>query len=215
MPDPADAMDESEDFLSFVGLLFGLLSVGNVLYHSGHAHRRVLIVEFDRPFDGNPSQRTVSTPSSIACITQRLAAVQKACRCTGQQKRLGLPRRLPTESAPPSTVRVVTAVSVSLALAAAAKVAGDSTFGADALAAAIKSELRARKLLNEKDPRASGTAQVTIEDLNSHPTSNAVLFGYQMMAGPLTGDVHVDGASGNDSPHFRIVAASRWKRWRT
>ena len=108
----------------------------------------------------------------------------------------------------PSTVHTVRAVNVSLA--PAAKVAGDSNFGLDALTAAIKSELRARRLLSEQNPNGSGSVVVTIDGMTSHPTSNAVFFGYQMMAGTLTGDIRVDGATGNELPDFRIIAASRW-----
>jgi hypothetical protein len=116
----------------------------------------------------------------------------------------------PAANARTSTVHMVRAVNVSLAPAAAAKVAGDSNFGLDALVTEIKSQLRARKLLSEQDPNATGSAEVTIDDMSSHPTSNAVLFGYQMMAGTLTGNIRVDGAAGNVVPDFRIVAASRW-----
>ena len=113
-------------------------------------------------------------------------------------------------SAPASTTHVVTAVRVSITPSAASNVMRDKNFAADALTAAIESELRARRLLNAQDPRASGTAEVTIDDLSSRPASNAVFFGYQMMVGTLSGDVRVNAAGGSDSANFKIVAASRW-----
>jgi hypothetical protein len=119
------------------------------------------------------------------------------------------PSSLPA-SAQSSPAHVVTAVRVSLAQAAANIIAAGSAFSADALAAEITSELRARRLLSEQGPGVSGTAEVTIDELNSRPTSNAVFFGYQMMAGTLTGNVRVAASGGGDSPSFKIVAASRW-----
>ena len=113
-------------------------------------------------------------------------------------------------SAQSSAAVVVTSVHVSFTSAAAAKVAGDSNVGTDALAAEINSELRARRLLDEQNPRAHGAAEVIVDDLSSHPTSNAVFFGYQMMAATLTGEVRVTAADGTDPRTFRIAASSRW-----
>ena len=39
---------------------------------------------------------------------------------------------------------------------------------------------------------------------------NAVIFGYQPMAGTLTGELHVSSAGGEEPPTSRIVAESRW-----
>jgi hypothetical protein len=107
-------------------------------------------------------------------------------------------------------IRAVTSLSVSVTPAAAAKLTGDSTFTAAALEAAVSSELSSRKLLNAQDPRAAGALEITIEDLSTRPTSNAVLFGYQPMAGTLSGEMRVADGRGADQARFKIVAQSRW-----
>jgi hypothetical protein len=112
--------------------------------------------------------------------------------------------------APASMTKVVRAVNVSVTPAAAAKLTDDSTFAAGALAAAVSSELKSRKLLNAQDPRAAGTLEITIEDLNTRPSSNAVIFGYQPMAGTLSGEILVADGSGADQARFKVVAQSRW-----
>lgn len=109
-----------------------------------------------------------------------------------------------------SAAVMVRAVDVSLTSAVASKVARVENFGTDALTAEIKSELRARKLLDEQNPRAHGTAEVIIDDLQSRPTSNAVVFGYQMMAATLTGEVRINAADGSSPRTFRIAVSSRW-----
>ncbi len=42
---------------------------------------------------------------------------------------------------------------------------------------------------------ASGTAEIVVDDLATRPTTNAILFGYKMLAGTLEGDIRVTGAS--------------------
>ena len=91
-----------------------------------------------------------------------------------------------------------------------AKLAGDSSFDAIALQAEVTAELRARKLLDEQDPDAFGLAEIAIDQVTSRPTVNAGVFGYQMMAGTLTGRVHLIDASGNSQTDFMISAESRW-----
>ncbi len=98
------------------------------------------------------------------------------------------------------------AVNVTLSPASQA---GDASLDAAALLDAIRTELRSRNLLDEQNPRAGGTAEVVIESATTRPTVNAVLFGYQPMAGTLTGELHVSGASGDELPTSRIVAESR------
>jgi hypothetical protein len=103
----------------------------------------------------------------------------------------------------------VRALTVTLAPQAAAHAADDSNFNAEALRDAISAELKSRKLLDDQDPHADGTAEIVIDDLTLRPTSNAVLFGYQMLAGTLTGDVRVSGANAQGIADSRIVAESR------
>jgi hypothetical protein len=89
-------------------------------------------------------------------------------------------------------------------------VTGDaSRFTADALLDAIKTELKSRKLLDDQSPNASGTAEIIVDDLATRPTTNAILFGYKMLAGTLEGDIRVTGSSDTDSTGTRIVAQSK------
>lgn len=117
--------------------------------------------------------------------------------------------------APPSAPsapmpHVVKAVNITITPEAAAKVSGDtSRFTADALRDAITAELKSRKLLDDQNPQASGTAEVIVDDLATRPTTNVILFGYKMLAGTLEGDIRVTGATGGDSTGSRIVAQSK------
>jgi hypothetical protein len=85
----------------------------------------------------------------------------------------------------------------------------DPRIDAVALQDAIRTELRSRKLLDEQNPSANGTAEVLIESATTHRTVNAVVFGRQPMAGTLTGELRVRGASG-ELPTSKIVAESRF-----
>jgi hypothetical protein len=105
---------------------------------------------------------------------------------------------------------VIKAVTITITAEAAAKVTGDaSRFSADALLDAIKAELKSRKLLDEQDPHAAGTAEVIVDRLGTRPTTNAIVFGYKMLAGTLEGDVRVTGLPGGESTGSRIVAESK------
>ena len=66
-----------------------------------------------------------------------------------------------------------------------------------------------RKLLDEQDPHASGTAEVIVDRLGTRPTTNAIVFGYKMLAGTLEGDIRVTGLEGGESTGSRIVAESK------
>jgi hypothetical protein len=105
---------------------------------------------------------------------------------------------------------VVKAVRIVVTPEATARVTGDaSRFSSDSLLDVIKTELRSRKLLDEQDPHASGTAEIVVDGLATRPTTNAILFGYKMLAGTLEGDIRVTGSSDTDSTGSRIVAESR------
>jgi hypothetical protein len=101
---------------------------------------------------------------------------------------------------------VLRAVNVTLSPASQA---GDASVDTAALLDAIRTELRSRKLLDEQNPSADSTAEVLIESAATHRTVNAVIFGRQPMAGTLTGELRVRGASG-ERPTSRIVAESRF-----
>ena len=116
----------------------------------------------------------------------------------------------PPPAVPPQVPHVVKSVNIVVTPEAAAKVTGDaSRFTADALLDAITTELKARKLLDEQSPQASGTAEIVVDDLATRPTSNVILFGYKMLAGTLEGDIRVTGSTDNDSTGSRIVAQSK------
>lgn len=105
--------------------------------------------------------------------------------------------------------RVVSTVTLVLTPQAAAKVAADARFKTDALLEAIKVDLRSRKLLDETDSRALATAEISLDDFGVRRTSNAVVLGYIMSDGTLTGEIRMRDSDGNGLPSYRIEAASR------
>lgn len=110
----------------------------------------------------------------------------------------------------PVVAHAVKAVNLTVTPEAAARVTGDaSRFTAEALLDAIKAELKSRKLLDEQDPQASGTAEVVVDRLATRATTNAVVFGYKMLAGTLEGDIRLTGIDGGESIGSRIVAESK------
>jgi hypothetical protein len=108
-----------------------------------------------------------------------------------------------------STSRAVSAVTLVLTPQAAATVAQDPRFNPDALLEAIKLDLRSRKLLDETDSRAHGTAEISLDDFAVRRTSNAVVLGYVMSDGTLTGEIRVRDGDVDRSPAYRIEAVSR------
>jgi hypothetical protein len=133
--------------------------------------------------------------------TSTPAAADDAARATPPDA----PRPLPAGSPAAQPLH-----AVNLTLSPAVQ-AGSSGVAADALMDAIRNELRSRNLLDEQNPQADGTAEILITEANLRPTVNAVVFGYRMMAGTLTGDLRVSGASVGERPASRIVAESRLK----
>ena len=111
---------------------------------------------------------------------------------------------------PLQSVHVLKAVSLSITPATVITLAGNSSFDAAALQAEVVAELRARGLLDSQDPRATGTAEITIDEVTSRPTVNAVTFGYQMMAGTLAGRLHVIESTGSSPADFRVNTESKW-----
>ena len=116
----------------------------------------------------------------------------------------------PVPAKSPVIAHVVKAVNITVTPEAAEKVTGDaSRFTPDALLDAIKTELKSRKLLDEQDPHASGTAEVIVDRLGTRSTTNAIVFGYRMLAGTLEGDIRVTGLEGRESTGSRIVAEAK------
>jgi hypothetical protein len=99
-------------------------------------------------------------------------------------------------------------VTVVVAPQAAAKVAADPKFNADALLAAVKSELQTRKLLNDADAHAS-VAQISVDDYALRPTSNAIVFGNIISAGILNATMQLRDEHGNEVQNLRIEAAAQ------
>jgi hypothetical protein len=110
-------------------------------------------------------------------------------------------------------------VTVTFTPEARQKINADRRFKEDALVAAVENELRARHLL---DPGATGAGhtiadranadraiEIVIDDFATRPATNAVVFGYLLGEGTLTGTIDVRGASGEQLQAFRIEADSR------
>jgi hypothetical protein len=104
-----------------------------------------------------------------------------------------------------------TAVDVRLILTARAKeaAAADSNFHEDELLKALNAELRARRLLGETNHAADRTLEISIEEFSNRPTSNAVLFGYNMSAGTLAGTATMRDMQGKELRRFQVQARSR------
>ena len=101
------------------------------------------------------------------------------------------------------------AVTITFTLAAQQKIAAEPQFQQTTLLTAIENELRAHMLLADNDPHARGTVEISIDDFATHPTSNAVVFGYILSTGTLTGNLEVHAADGKESKDTRITAESR------
>ena len=113
-------------------------------------------------------------------------------------------------SAPPASPEtpMLKAVTLTFTPAAQQKIAAEPQFQQATLLTAIESELRAHKLLDASDPRARGTAEISIDDFATRPTSNAVVFGYILGTGTLSGNVAVHAVAGNALRDARITAQS-------
>jgi hypothetical protein len=113
-------------------------------------------------------------------------------------------------SAPPASPDnlMLKAVTLTFTPAARLKIAAEPQFQQATLLTAIESELRARKLLDANDPHARGTAEISIDDFATRPTSNAVVFGYILGTGTLRGNVSIHAAQSNAFRDARITAQS-------
>jgi hypothetical protein len=107
------------------------------------------------------------------------------------------------------TIQKVKSVTLVLTPQAAAKVADDPRFNADALLAAIKSELQSRKVLDGNDSHVTAMAEISIDEYSMRPTSNAILFGNIISNGTLNGSVRLRDEQGNDLPGYRVEAVTR------
>lgn len=153
--------------------------------------------------------KSESVPAD-APAPQSATPATSASASAGDSSATAQPPLAPKSSSNPSVTHVVKAVNVTVTPEAAAKVAGDaSRFTADALLEAIKAELKSRKLLDEQDPQAAGTAEIVVDGLATRSTTNAIVFGYKMLAGTLEGDIRVIGPDRRESTGSRIVAESK------
>jgi hypothetical protein len=154
---------------------------------------------------------TASTsPGRATSVASASAAPGQATTASSATPAEAAARAGTPAAAASSSAHAVKAVNLVITPEAAARATGDaSRFTADALLDAIKAELRSRKLLDEHDPHAAGTAEVVVDGLGTRPTSNAILFGYKMLAGTLEGDIRVKAVDGTESTGSRIVALSK------
>lgn len=100
-------------------------------------------------------------------------------------------------------------VTLTFTPAAQQEIAADPQFTQATLLIAIETELRAHKLLADHDPHARGTLEISIDDFAMRPTSNAVVFGYILGTGTLTGNIEVHATDGEEPKDARITAESR------
>jgi hypothetical protein len=114
----------------------------------------------------------------------------------------------PTATAAPA-VPLFRTVSVTFTTAVQQKLAVEPQFNQALLLTTIEAELRAHKLLDAADPRASNSLDISIDDFENKPTSNAVVFGYILGTGTLTGNMEVRAAAGEDTKDTRVSAESR------
>jgi hypothetical protein len=150
------------------------------------------VVVFGHVVREAPSKTTAANPNSATATDSSQATAETSASVAAV--------------APSAGAHVVQAVNLTLSPEAKA---GNASIATDALLDAIRTELRSRKLLDEQNSHAAGTAEILIDNATTRPTVNAMVFGYQMMAGTLTGDVRVSGASGEELPSSKIVAESR------
>ncbi len=108
-----------------------------------------------------------------------------------------------------ATTSQVKAFLVTVAPKATENVASDATFSSDALVNALRNELRARNLLAEQRSPPDGTLQIQVSEVALRPSSNAVVFGYKMMASTLIADVRLSGADDQTAALFHIAAQAR------
>jgi hypothetical protein len=94
-----------------------------------------------------------------------------------------------------TTVPAFKSITLKVAPNATDNVASSTPFEPELLLEALRTELRARKLLDEENPQLASTAEVQVSEVSVRPSTNAVVFGYQMMSGTLIGDVHLAGAA--------------------
>jgi hypothetical protein len=105
--------------------------------------------------------------------------------------------------------QMVNTVAVTFTPQAKEKVSADRRFREGALLTAVEGELRARNLLKDGGSRAGRTVEIQIDDFATRASTNAVVLGYKLGAGTLTGNVRVRDGKGNELQGFRIEAASR------
>jgi hypothetical protein len=108
-----------------------------------------------------------------------------------------------------SDAPLLKAVSVTFTPGAQQELATEPQFNQATLLTAIEAELRAHKLLDASDPHARGSLHISIDDFGNKPTSNAVVFGYILGTGTLTGNMEVRAAADKDPKDARITAESR------
>jgi hypothetical protein len=177
-------------------------------------------VVFGHTIEGKqPAAEVQPTPAPQPTPTSRSAPATQAASAPPPSSATQLatatrlvPAPLPTtppSGASPETL-LLKAVTVTFTPTAQQKIAAEPQFKQTKLLTAIESELRAHKLLDASDPRASGSLAISIDDFADKPTSNAVVFGYILGTGTLTGNMELHAtAGGQELKDSRITAESR------
>jgi hypothetical protein len=117
---------------------------------------------------------------------------------------VGEPNAQPGPSRSPLRVAAVT-----LTAEVREKASADPRFKEGGVLTAIESELRADGFLADEDAKADRAVTVVIDDFNTRPATNAVVFGSVISEATLAGNVEVHAASGRMLQAFRIEAKSR------
>jgi len=138
-------------------------------------------------------------PAASSPVTNTAAASEAPAKVAGAEG----------SKQPSAAVHALKSVTIKVASKADEGVASDAKFTPEALLDAVRTELRARGLLDEQKPDASGAAEIQVSEVTLRPASNAILFGYKTMSATLIGDVQLNGADKSTPPSFHVLAQTR------
>lgn len=156
--------------------------------------------EVEQPADDATSASPAAGPASTASAASSGAKPEPGAGDAAARKG-------PRNAA--AAVPALKSIALKVAPQATDNVASDIPFVPEQLLEALRTELRVRKLLDENNPQLTGTAEVQVSEVSVRPSTNAVLFGYKMMAGTLIGDVHFSGIASNTPPDLHVLADTR------
>jgi hypothetical protein len=107
------------------------------------------------------------------------------------------------------SLQLVKALKISVAPKATENVASDATFSPDALVAAVRAELASRNLLAAPTSPTAATLEIQVSQVVLRPSTNAVVFGYKMMASTLIADLTMAGSEEKAATPFHLSAEAR------